>query len=156
MYNPIQITVFPMYHSNALVQVLFVVARTDLLNYMRLHGTTYYDAGQYGGSSAPALPDLKTVQATVYDVTLPYQSNSEVRRKKYEYYTDTGSLKHETIEPGTSFALKTTYTYSTRGQLGTTTVSGGSGDSSILPRAPENIYETSYPFFLSKKNALAE
>ena len=132
--------------------MLFVVVQNG---FIKLHetstSTTYYDAGQYGGSSAPALPDLKTVQATVYDVTLPYQSNTEVRRKKYEYYTDTGSLKHETIEPGTSFALKTTYTYSTRGQLGTTTVSGGSGDSSIVPRVSENVYETSYPYRLKTK-----
>ncbi len=75
---------------------------------------------------------------------LPYQSSTETRITAYDYYTDTGRLKTETIEPDASSTNKSftqSYTYNgdnSKGQLSTTTVSGAD----IVSRTSIITYDT--------------
>ena len=91
-------------------------------------------------NAMPGLVKTTTTTATVPH-SLPFQPSTESRTIAYDYYTDSGRLKQEIVEPNTStLRLVKDYVYNNRGQLRSTTTSG----SGITPRTDTVEYDSHY------------
>lgn len=100
------------------------IRNCDLMSAKAVDKTTIYD--YYEESYAPAFSPLlknKTTTVTIPDAP-PFQSATETRVVEYEYYTNTGKVWKETIQPESDLWLAKTYAYHASGQLESTEVSG--------------------------------
>lgn len=116
-----------------------------------IHKVTNYS--YYNKSFAPdfkALVHRKTTTITIPE-SPPYQPATETRVVEYDYYSTTGKVKYETLEPDSSTLwLKKAYTYHSTGQSLTETASGAD----IASRTETVVFDSSTKLPIQRKNAL--
>ncbi len=110
----------------------------------------------YTAQDAWVLSRLSQTEVTFWDGT---SQESQKRKSTFTYYSSAssfhGMLQTETLEPGTSLALTSTYAYDTKGNISTKTVTGGSGGSAIPSATTTYLYDSTYRYNIKTTNALS-